>query len=131
MLARARAYPCTREDHPWGETVVKVKEKVFVFFGRESEDVLRFSVKLPASGERWLDQPCAEPCGYGMGKHGWVTFSFETHDVLANAELFALLDESFRAVAPKAVLQELAARSAPPVSAVKRSSRAAKPRSKA
>ena len=28
----ALAYPDAKEDHPWGETVVKVRKKVFAFF---------------------------------------------------------------------------------------------------
>ena len=38
LLACALSYPETREDHPWGEPVAKVRDKVFVFFGREDGD---------------------------------------------------------------------------------------------
>jgi predicted DNA-binding protein (MmcQ/YjbR family) len=107
MRVHGLGYPGTHEAHPWGETVIKVKGKVFVFLGMESEPALRFSVKLPKTGERWLDRDCAEPTGYGLGKSGWVTFSFGTNEVPANEELFALLDESYRAVAPKTLLKAL------------------------
>jgi predicted DNA-binding protein (MmcQ/YjbR family) len=107
MRRRGLAFPGAHEDHPWGETVIKVKGKVFVFLGKGHTDGLSFSVKLPESGERWLDQPCAEPTGYGLGKSGWVTFSFHENDVPAEPELFALLEESYRAVAPKTLLKEL------------------------
>ncbi|HEX6883149.1 MAG TPA: MmcQ/YjbR family DNA-binding protein [Planctomycetota bacterium] len=117
-------YPSTREDHPWGETVLKVKDKVFVFLGREDEDALRFSVKLPTSGSRWLDQPCAEPTGYGLGKSGWVTFTFGTHDAPTQAELCALLDESYRAVAPKKLIAELDGQAPAPAKAVASKTRA-------
>ena len=33
MVAFALGLPEAWEDHPWGETVVKVAKKVFVFFG--------------------------------------------------------------------------------------------------
>lgn len=108
ILRHALSLPGTHEDHPWGEVVAKVKGKVFVFFGRRAEPVLRFSVKLPHSGERWLDQEFAEPSAYGMGPHGWVTFTFDSHNVLAERELSALVEESYRAVAPKTLLKELA-----------------------
>jgi len=107
LLRHALAYPGAHEDHPWGEVVAKVKGKVFLFFGRRSEPVLRFSVKLPASGERWLDREFAEPSAYGMGPHGWVTFTFDRETVLAERELFPLVEESYRAVAPKTLLKEL------------------------
>jgi predicted DNA-binding protein (MmcQ/YjbR family) len=87
-----------------------VKGKVFVFFGRRAEPVLRFSVKLPVSGERWLDQEFAEPSAYGMGPHGWVTFSFDTGNVLSERELLPLVEESYRAVAAKALVKELDSR---------------------
>ena len=45
--------PGAFEDHPWGELVLKVKKKVFVFLGRPGESWR--SVKLPRSGERLLD----------------------------------------------------------------------------
>lgn len=112
--------PGTREDHPWGELVLKVKEKVFVFLGR-SEDELRFSVKLPHSGVRLLDHDWAEPTGYGLGKSGWVTIRAEGAHTAA--ELCLLVEESYRAVAPKTLVKELDGRGqgAPPApAAVKR-----------
>jgi len=101
--------PGAYEDHPWGELVLKAKKKVFVFLGRPGE-ALRFSVKLPKSGERLLDQDWAEPTGYGLGKSGWVTLTVDGANPLGNAELCALIEESYRAVAPKTLVKELDAR---------------------
>jgi predicted DNA-binding protein (MmcQ/YjbR family) len=109
LLRHALGFPGAHEDHPWGEVVAKVKGKVFLFFGRRAEPTLSFAVKLPTSGERWLDQEFAEPSAYGMGKHGWVTFTFDTTNVLAERELFPLLEESYRAVAPKTILKQFEA----------------------
>ena len=39
----ALAYPETREDHPWGESAFKVKEKVFLFM-HEGEGALTLSM---------------------------------------------------------------------------------------
>ena len=111
LLRHALTFPGAHEDHPWGEVVVKAKGKCFVFFGRRAEPVLRFSLKLPTSGERWLDQEFAEPSAYGMGPHGWVTFTFDSENALTERELFPLVEESYRAVAPKTLLKELEARS--------------------
>lgn len=44
----AMTFPGAHEDFPWGERVVKVKKKVFVFLGRDFGD-LGMSVKLPKS----------------------------------------------------------------------------------
>ena len=96
--------PGTREDHPWGELVLKVKDKVFVFLGQPGAE-LCFSVKLPKSGVRVLDHDWAEPTGYGLGKSGWVTIrATEAH---TTDQLCAWLLESYRAVAPKTLLKEL------------------------
>jgi predicted DNA-binding protein (MmcQ/YjbR family) len=101
--------PGAREDHPWGELVLKAGKKVFVFLGRPG-DALRFSVKLPDSGEALLDQDWAEPTGYGLGKSGWVTLTVDGANPLSDAELCRLVEESYRAVAPKTLVKELAAR---------------------
>jgi hypothetical protein len=59
-----------------------------------------------------LELPLAEPMGYGMGKHGWVTLLIMRDDQLPLRLLEAWIDESYRAVAPKRLLVELdAARS--------------------
>jgi predicted DNA-binding protein (MmcQ/YjbR family) len=100
------ALPGAYEDHPWGELVLKAKKKVFVFLGRPGE-TLGFSVKLPRSGERLLDQDWAEPTAYGLGKSGWVTLTVDGANPLSDAELCALIEESYRAVAPKTLVKEL------------------------
>jgi predicted DNA-binding protein (MmcQ/YjbR family) len=54
-----------------------------------------------------LGLPLAEPMGYGMGKHGWVTLLIMRDDQLPLRLLEAWIDESYRAVAPKQLLVEL------------------------
>lgn len=99
----ALSLPGAEEDFPWGERVVKVRKKVFVFLGKPGGDAerLSFSVKLPVSGAAALTRPQASPTGYGLGKAGWVSFGFGPGDLPPLAELTAYLDESWRAVAPK------------------------------
>jgi predicted DNA-binding protein (MmcQ/YjbR family) len=97
MIAFALGLPEATEAHPWGETVAKVKGKVFVFFGREND--FGFSVKLPESGTGVLSMSFAEPTGYGLGKSGWVSIHWKPN---MPAELLQQwLLESYRAVAPK------------------------------
>ena len=102
----AMTYPGATEDHPWGETAIKVKGKVFIFLSRH-EGKFRASLKLPVSGSAALGMPFAEPTGYGLGKHGWVTATFGQGDVVPVDLIREWIDESFRAVAPKSVVAGL------------------------
>jgi predicted DNA-binding protein (MmcQ/YjbR family) len=107
LRLRALAYPGAEEHFPWGESVVKVKGKVFVFLGRAEEAEAGLSVKLPQSRDMALTLPGCEPTGYGLGKAGWVTASFPRGKTPPLELLVAWLDESYRAVAPKKFLREL------------------------
>lgn len=109
LLAFALGYPETREDNPWGERVVKVKKKVFVFFHVPS-DSLHVTVKLPSSAGVALGLPFVEPTGYGLGKSGWVTATFGPKDKPPLPVLKQWIDESYRAVAPKKLVAQLPAR---------------------
>ena len=108
LLDFALAYPEAREDHPWGETVVKVKKKVFVFLGHPEGGGVGLSVKLPQSNLLALDLPFASPTGYGLGKSGWVTASFGPRQKPPVEILKQWIDESYRAVAPKTLVARLA-----------------------
>ena len=97
----ALRYPNTREDFPWGERVIKVGKKVFVFLGQEDEKGCGMSVKLPESCGAALSLPFAEPTAYGLGDRGWVTVRFGPKDRVPIDLLCRWIDESYRAVAPK------------------------------
>lgn len=107
LRQHALSYPEAREDFPWGERVVKVRGKVFVFLGRPEEG-LSLSVKLPGSATLALDLPFASPTAYGLGKSGWVTASFPAGRKPPLALLKQWIDESYRAVAPKKLVAQLA-----------------------
>ena len=96
----ALAYPEATEDHPWGESAFKVRGKVFLFLSLH-DGKLRATTKLPASGRYALTQPFAAPTGYGLGKSGWVTCTFDPGDAVPLDLLEDWIGESFRAVAPK------------------------------
>jgi predicted DNA-binding protein (MmcQ/YjbR family) len=106
LRAYALGFPEAREDFPWGERVVKVKDKVFVFLGRDEED-LGVTVKLPSSGLIALGLPFASPTGYGLGKSGWVTARFTAKDKPPLDMLRKWIEESYRAVAPKNLVASL------------------------
>lgn len=105
----ALSYPEAHEDHPWGETVVKVKKKVFVFLGHPEGGGVGLSVKLPQSNLLALDLPFTSPTGYGLGKAGWVTADFKPKEKPPIELLKQWIDESYRAVAPKTLVARLEA----------------------
>ena len=101
LKGEALGFPGAWEDHPWGDTVVKVGKKIFVFLGAEG-----FAVKLPESKEEALALPGAEPSGYGLGKAGWVNIPVTGDDL--PVDLFSdWLDESYRTIAPKKLIKQL------------------------
>ena len=96
LRKRSLGYPGATEDHPWGETAIKVNGKVFVFLGEDG-----MSVKLPQSRDIAHDLPFTEPTHYGLGKHGWVTAHFDRKQKPPIRLLEIWIDESYRAVAPR------------------------------
>ena len=102
---QALSYPETAEEFPWGESAFKVKGKTFVFM-RDGPDGVSFSVKVPESRDLALSLPGADPTHYGLGAKGWVTIAPDA--ATAMHVLSFLIDESYRAVAPKRVIAQLA-----------------------
>lgn len=96
----ALSLPEATEDFPWGERVIKVRGKIFVFVNHQ-DGGLRVSLKLPHSREYALDMPGAAPTEYGLGKAGWVTLRFGPGDEVDIERLRQWTLESYRAVAPK------------------------------
>ncbi len=102
----ALAFPEAHEDHPWGHSAFKVKQKTFVFVSAD-ERGLGVSLKLVASHAEALALPFTEPTGYGLGKHGWVSASFGPADEVPLEQIEQWITESYRAVAPKTILKRL------------------------
>jgi predicted DNA-binding protein (MmcQ/YjbR family) len=107
LRKKGLGYPETTEEFPWGHRTLKVRGKAFIFMGME-EGQFSLSVKLPFSREAALTLPFTEPTHYGMGKSGWVTATFPPGKEAPLPLLQAWLDESFRAVAPKRLLAQMA-----------------------
>jgi predicted DNA-binding protein (MmcQ/YjbR family) len=103
----ALSYPETHEDFPWGDRLIKVRNKVFVFM-YAGDNGFWITVKLPASHPAALMEPFAAPAGYGLGRAGWVTCSFSPEEDPPIGVLREWVDESFRAVAPKALSKTVA-----------------------
>jgi predicted DNA-binding protein (MmcQ/YjbR family) len=111
LMKLALGYPEAWEDHPWGENVVKVGKKIFVFFGVPERGRLMVGVKLPEDAGYALTFPWAEPTGYGLGKAGWVSCTFTSGDDPPVGLIEDWIDESYRAVAPKKFVKLLDAES--------------------
>jgi predicted DNA-binding protein (MmcQ/YjbR family) len=104
----ALSLPETYEDQPWGEDVVKVRGKIFVFLGPARSR--RMTVKLVESHAHALAVDGAEPTGYGLGKAGWVTVPMRAPGVSLDV-LRDWVEESYRIVAPKRLVAQLDDRS--------------------
>lgn len=102
----ALAFPQAHEDFPWGECVIKVGKRIFVFLNHDAQG-LRVTVKLPRSCGAALLAPFAKPAGYGLGRSGWVTATFASREAVPFDVLCSWIDESYRAVAPKKLWADL------------------------
>ncbi|SDM41771.1 MmcQ/YjbR family DNA-binding protein [Nonomuraea jiangxiensis] len=104
LRAFALGLPETHEDHPWGETVIKVNKKVFLFLGLDEPTERwdpKFSVKLRSEAHgHALTVEGAAPTSHGLGRAGWVTVPFLSP--LPETEvLLDWVEESYRVIAPK------------------------------
>ena len=97
----ALGLPGAQEDFPWGDRVVKVRGKIFVFLGGATPVI---TVKLVESHAHAMSVEGAAPTGYGLGKAGWVTVPVSG---LESETLCDWVEESYRIVAPKRLVAEL------------------------
>jgi predicted DNA-binding protein (MmcQ/YjbR family) len=104
ILAFALSLPESVEEHPWGEDVVKVRGKIFLFAG--STGSRSISLKLAESHAHALTTEGARPTGYGLGTSGWVTVPLRAPGVSLDV-LRDWVEESYRIVAPKRLVADL------------------------
>ena len=106
----ALGLPEAQEDFPWGEVVVKVNKRIFVFLGLPAPgEAGGFGVKLRESQEQALAIDGAAPTGYGLGRAGWVSIDLGG-DIPSLGVLTDFVEESYRIVAPKRLVTQLDAR---------------------
>lgn len=103
----ALAFPEAWADEPWGDPVVKVGKKIFVFISSSGSTEPAITVKVPESRAHALSYPGSVPTGYGLGKHGWVTISIGQVPVEERDVLLDFVEESYRAVATKTLVKRL------------------------
>jgi predicted DNA-binding protein (MmcQ/YjbR family) len=93
-----------------GEPTFRVNGKTFIF---SSPDASGISVKLPKEEAAAVvaTNPNADPTGYGLGRHGWISVSIPTNTSARRwSEIEEWIRTSYTLVAPKelarAVLEE-------------------------
>jgi predicted DNA-binding protein (MmcQ/YjbR family) len=103
----ASELPGAHVDFPWGERVVKVGPKIFLFLGSDDPAVGPggMGVKLTASHDEAMSTPGARPSGYGLGRAGWVSIPL-TDVPPPVGVLERWVRESYRNVAPRRLLAE-------------------------
>ncbi len=106
LRAFALTLPETNEEFPWGDPVVKVRKKIFIFLGQGTAPDLKIGLKLYESNHAALGVPGAVPTGYGLGKTGWVTIPIGG-GVPPKDILIEWVAESYRLIAPKKLVARL------------------------
>ncbi len=94
-------------DSPWGDRVVKVAKKIFLFVSSPDAERPGLTVKLPDPREHAMSFEGSIPTGYGLGKHGWVTIYLDGVPADQREVLFDFVEESYRAVATKTLVKRL------------------------
>ncbi|MEZ5408436.1 MAG: MmcQ/YjbR family DNA-binding protein [Acidimicrobiales bacterium] len=107
LEAFALSLPEAWPDEPWGDRVVKVRKKIFLFVSGPVAEQPAMTVKLPDSRDHALSYPEAFPTRYGLGKHGWVTLYVDRVPEEEREVLLDFVEESYRAVAPKTLVKRL------------------------
>ena len=90
-----------------GEPTFRVNGKNFVFAAHDASSI---SVKLPKeeAAAAVATDPAADPCGYGLGRHGWVSVTIPP---TADDDRWTVIEEwvrtSFTLVAPKRLARQV------------------------
>lgn len=95
----------------WGdEPTFRVRGKNFVF---ASQDASFLSVKLPKEEAIAVveSDPLVEPTGYGLGRHGWISFALPADASEERwVEVTEWIETSYTLVAPKTLARQVLAR---------------------
>jgi predicted DNA-binding protein (MmcQ/YjbR family) len=107
----ARLPESTRVDiEAWdGEPTFRVNNKNFVFADREFTSL---TVKLPKDEALAVveSDDRAEPSGYGLGRHGWISVKIGARPTAADwVEIEEWIRTSYTLVAPKKLAREVLA----------------------
>ena len=89
-----------------GEPTFRVNGKNFVFAGSDASGI---SVKLPKDEAAALvaTDPRAEPTGYGLGRHGWVSITLGRPTKEGWREIEEWIRTSYTLIAPKRLARQV------------------------
>ncbi len=89
-----------------GEPTFRVNGKNFVFAGSDASGI---SVKLPKDEAAALvaTDPRAEPTGYGLGRHGWVSIKLGKPTKEGWREIEEWVRTSYTLIAPKRLARQV------------------------
>lgn len=97
LAAHCAAKPEAVEDHPWGETVFKLRGKVFAFLGTPERSAVTVKPR-PEDLDGFLALPFISRAAY-IGRYGWV--SVQVADEAALELALDLIDVSYERLAAK------------------------------
>lgn len=93
-------------DTPWDESrVTKVRKQIFAFYG--DQDAPSIGVRLVESLDEAMALPGASAMSYGMGDDGWTNVPIPGLDNGATDMLHHFIEESFRSIAPRTLIEQL------------------------
>jgi predicted DNA-binding protein (MmcQ/YjbR family) len=89
-----------------GDVTFRVRKKNFVFAGTDASGI---SVKLPKEEAAAVvaTDPLAEPTGYGLGRHGWVSVQIGEADADRWEQVEEWIRTSYTLVAPKSLARRV------------------------
>ena len=107
------ALPDTKETPTWGKPHFRVKEKIFCGYDAEDADGASVGFKMETevafaivSDPRFFRAPY-------VGQHGWVGMRTKSIKAKDWPQVKAMIEDSYRMIAPKPSLAKLAAPKAP------------------
>lgn len=102
----ALTFPEAQEGEACDKRAYKARKKSFLFLGG-GDDSFTMMVKLSQSLDEVAELARREPARYEIGHHGWVTATFPRDTPPSQEMLERWVDESYRLVAPKALVARL------------------------
>ena len=89
-----------------GEPTFRVRGKNFVFAAHDASSI---SVKLPKEEAEAVvaTDPLAEPTGYGLGRHGWVSVTIGKASAARWQQVEEWVRTSYTLVAPKKLARQV------------------------
>lgn len=103
----ATGYPEVSESPSCVNRSFKARKKGFMFLGEKETGIVRLMVKLDEGIDSAQKVAQANPDEWKVGGPGWITGNFTDATAPPVATMTEWIDESYRLLAPKALVKEL------------------------